>query len=67
MLRARHRPTTPDPVPEVPGRRIGRMASDGRVKLSTALYRRQHVPMFLSAAKSIADRDTNVNTTVAPR
>ena len=36
-------------------------------KLSTALYRRQYIPMFLFAAKSIADRDTNANTTVAPR
>ena len=42
-------------------------ASDGQAKLSTGLYRRQYVPMFLSAAKSTVDRDTNVNTTVAHR
>jgi hypothetical protein len=51
VIEARPPPTTtPDPVPEVPGRCIGRMASGGQAKLFTALYRRQHVPMFLAAA-----------------
>jgi len=35
-------------------------ASDGQAyALSTRLYRRQYVPMFLSALRSTADRDTN--------
>ena len=39
----------------------------GKAKPFTGLYGRQYVPMFLSAAKSLADRDTNVNTTAAQR